>query len=722
MKTTVPRRRNIAGFMDANGHFRPIRSPQYVGTPKRKATARDKKKYSRAKAGDLGKKKQELAREDVFQKEIRRLREEKEKLDKQREREWKEIERDAYGTRSGGRLGQTLVEFVRSEGGINTELRIKRGRKRYGDLANFTFKDSGKRGLVTTVKGKGKSLDYMHQAARQAGFDVTSIDELLDKMDDEIRSGKATRATHGYLDYRDNPKRPTRRKNPELNYSFAQLAADAKKAKNYKFVFPLIFVGQALDYVNKHGGMISKDEKTGRFYANLSPLVVRRTKPKAKRNPPSAARLAKSAIAVFDADLDLDVDDKDLRILEAATRKLRSRKKTTLKRNPYGWFKGVTTLEELKKLYKKLASQHHPDKPGGDTRTMQEINADYDKSHKVVVGNEGNASRASAERQAAKPLREAIEFAVTLPDTIDVVIRGLWLWIEGNTYPIKDRIKSFVASDGKRFKYASKKKAWFFAAVPSSNRRGEMSFDEIDALHGRELVKARKQRLGLKANPIHPLTAFATGASGILSALQIKEMVNRPVRKKAKQRTNPKPSPTEIKRCEKLIAEKKRNEYVKPTITYASNPKPKAPRSRTFEMFQGRRATNAVQMPVSTHAPKTLAQLGDLVELKLHGQTPIKFNGKKFRLCAANGKLWIAGGSFAKPNPAGKANVLNPIAEIDHVVYGTYKPHHGDMQYTHYIHKLGEETGHRPLLCVDKQGYPVIRGGRYKIEARGIVN
>ena len=150
------------------------------------------------------------------------------------------------------------------------------------------------------------------------------------------------------------------------------------------------------------------------------------------------------------------------------------------------------------------------------------------------------------------------------------------------------------------------------------------------------------------------------------------------------------------------------------------NPKP--PRSRTFEKFQGRPVTTAKQMPISKHAPARVAQLGDLIELRLVGGKVIKPNPKRFKLCAANGKLWIAGGKFAKPNPKAAANEINPIAEISHVVYGTRKPHHGDNAYTHYIHKLGEESGKRPLLTVDREGFPVIRGGNYKIEARGIVD
>ena len=41
------------------------------------------------------------------------------------------------------------------------------------------------------------------------------------------------------------------------------------------------------------------------------------------------------------------------------------------------WFKDVTTIEELRKLYRELSRKHHPDN-GGNVSDMQEINAEYD--------------------------------------------------------------------------------------------------------------------------------------------------------------------------------------------------------------------------------------------------------------------------------------------------------------------------------------------------------
>ena len=47
------------------------------------------------------------------------------------------------------------------------------------------------------------------------------------------------------------------------------------------------------------------------------------------------------------------------------------------------YFVNCKTLDELKREYRRLASIHHPD-VGGDTATMQVINAEYDEMHEVL--------------------------------------------------------------------------------------------------------------------------------------------------------------------------------------------------------------------------------------------------------------------------------------------------------------------------------------------------
>lgn len=40
-------------------------------------------------------------------------------------------------------------------------------------------------------------------------------------------------------------------------------------------------------------------------------------------------------------------------------------------------FKGCKTIDEAKLLFRELSKKHHPDKPGGDVKIMQEINEEY---------------------------------------------------------------------------------------------------------------------------------------------------------------------------------------------------------------------------------------------------------------------------------------------------------------------------------------------------------
>lgn len=42
------------------------------------------------------------------------------------------------------------------------------------------------------------------------------------------------------------------------------------------------------------------------------------------------------------------------------------------------WFRGISKIEELRKRYRELLKQYHPDN-GGNEETMKEINLEYDR-------------------------------------------------------------------------------------------------------------------------------------------------------------------------------------------------------------------------------------------------------------------------------------------------------------------------------------------------------
>lgn len=445
----------------------------------------------------------------------------------------------------------------------------------------------------------------------------------------------------------------------------------------------------------------------------------------------------------------------------------------TLKRNPSGWFAGCSTADEVKTRYKELAKQYHPDKPGGDLRKMQEINAEYDKAIKYAGQNEPNDFKREADESASETLREAIQFAVTLPEDVIITIRGNWLWLEGNTYYAKDLIKSFESSDGNYFKFANKKKAWFFAAVPSKNKRGEMSFEEIDALHGKQTVSGRKPIF--KLNP-GLLSVFSELAVGTAAALEI----NRQVRKR--KPTNKKRNPqvrtisqivnlaakqgkskvailkANIEKVKTYIAthggkiqrhgiryfyhlpKSKRNpqpvsKRVKnpPVISQArKNPNPtrKYKRNDAFSEFQGRKHTKTFNCITPLGTPKNLWSLGELYELKVKGiAEPFNFRrevtGKTYYAVSdeQNSQLYIGGGRFAEKDIS-LGDDLDCLGEIVHIVYLTEKAHLGDeLGYpSPYIHAFGEEGGERPTLEIDADGFAHIIGGDYEITPLGIKN
>lgn len=49
------------------------------------------------------------------------------------------------------------------------------------------------------------------------------------------------------------------------------------------------------------------------------------------------------------------------------------------------WFEGINNLKELHKKLIRLAKKYHPD-VGGDTKTMQSINAEYDEMRDTLTG------------------------------------------------------------------------------------------------------------------------------------------------------------------------------------------------------------------------------------------------------------------------------------------------------------------------------------------------
>ena len=67
------------------------------------------------------------------------------------------------------------------------------------------------------------------------------------------------------------------------------------------------------------------------------------------------------------------------------------------------FFTDCRTIEEVKNRYRDLAKKYHPDL-GGDTATMQFINAEYAEAMRCVIPSEENEYRREQARKVGKRL------------------------------------------------------------------------------------------------------------------------------------------------------------------------------------------------------------------------------------------------------------------------------------------------------------------------------
>lgn len=155
------------------------------------------------------------------------------------------------------------------------------------------------------------------------------------------------------------------------------------------------------------------------------------------------------------------------------------------------YFKECKTIDEVKALYKKLAKENHPDL-GGDTVIMQAINNEYAFACARLAKSAGlNDAEADEEIKLSELYRAAIEKIIHLPGIV-IEIVGHWIWVTGNTRPVKEELKAA------HLFFASKKCAWYFRAEEYKTRGSNKSLEEIRRKYGSEKVNSRRKEKALE--------------------------------------------------------------------------------------------------------------------------------------------------------------------------------------------------------------------------------
>ena len=160
----------------------------------------------------------------------------------------------------------------------------------------------------------------------------------------------------------------------------------------------------------------------------------------------------------------------------------------------YVYFVDCETPAEIKALYRKLAMEHHPDR-GGDTRVMQDINSEY---HRILKSKDGFTSRGAdgndhtyyykgwKEQLIIETLNKLFE--LNLPDDVEIDIIGIWIWVTGNTMPVKDKLKTI---EGMRFN--GRRKCWQWSPPGSKGMGSNLSKDELKWVFGGMSVQKPSQ-------------------------------------------------------------------------------------------------------------------------------------------------------------------------------------------------------------------------------------
>lgn len=118
------------------------------------------------------------------------------------------------------------------------------------------------------------------------------------------------------------------------------------------------------------------------------------------------------------------------------------------------WFNDVKNIDELKKRYKELCKQHHPDL-GGSNENMQMINYAYKRClNELKMGSGHTSERIRDEEEIEADLMKKIQEIVTIPG-IEIEVCSLWIWVSGNTYAVKERVSiDRILNEGTRIAYS----------------------------------------------------------------------------------------------------------------------------------------------------------------------------------------------------------------------------------------------------------------------------
>jgi len=160
-------------------------------------------------------------------------------------------------------------------------------------------------------------------------------------------------------------------------------------------------------------------------------------------------------------------------------------------------FAHCTTVEEIKKEYRRLALLHHPDR-GGSTAMMQQINEEYHAALARANGQQstdadGNPHTYTYHRDREQSVMDKLAEILRIRGTFDVMLIGTWIWIVGDTKPIKEELKRLGCA------WHAKRLCWYWRPADSRHygKSSQYGLDALAARYGAEVFRRDDTDRGL---------------------------------------------------------------------------------------------------------------------------------------------------------------------------------------------------------------------------------
>lgn len=141
-------------------------------------------------------------------------------------------------------------------------------------------------------------------------------------------------------------------------------------------------------------------------------------------------------------------------------------------------FLNIEGINEAKKIYKELAKKLHPD-IGGSNELFKLLNQVY--NHILEQGT-NFLNEQEFDLEIEKIISQLLHY-----ENILIEVVGSWIWLQGDTKPIKEKLKEL------NFKWASKKKQWYFGEMKGRNPK-QKSMEDIKAKYGCQTVKQKEKK------------------------------------------------------------------------------------------------------------------------------------------------------------------------------------------------------------------------------------